>query len=72
MFSDLSQDERRELRKGGTELTFEAGKTILMKDKMMTQALIVVSGTVKETYSNFKVTKGVGNLLTAFSIVSGD
>jgi hypothetical protein len=72
MFSDLSQEERRELRKGGTEISFDAGKTILMKDKIMTQALIVVSGTVKETYSSFKVTRGVGNLLAAFSIVSGD
>lgn len=38
----------------------------------MAYAYIVVSGTVKETYSSFKITRGVGNLLTAYSIVSGD
>jgi len=43
-----------------------------MKDKQMVYAFVVASGTVKETYSSFKVARGVGNLLTAFSIVSGE
>jgi signal-transduction protein with cAMP-binding, CBS, and nucleotidyltransferase domain len=53
-------------------MIFEAGKTILMKDKPMAYAMVVISGTVKETYSNFKITRGVGNLLSAYSIVIGN
>ncbi|MBS1889754.1 MAG: hypothetical protein JST59_00545 [Actinobacteria bacterium] len=43
-----------------------------MKGKPMQHALVVISGTVKETYGNFKLTRGVGNLLTAYSIVLGE
>lgn len=72
MFSELSNEERRDLRKGASELTFESGKTILLQNKKMEYAYAVLSGIVRETYGNYKVTRGVGNLLTPWSIVSGD
>jgi signal-transduction protein with cAMP-binding, CBS, and nucleotidyltransferase domain len=73
MFSELSREELRDLRKASTELTFEEGKTIMLKDKAMQYALVVISGIVRESYGqNFKVSRGVGNLLDALSIVSGN
>lgn len=73
MFSELSREELRDLRKSSTELTFEEGKTIMLKDKQMQYALVVISGIVKESYGqNLKISRGVGNLLDALSIVSGN
>lgn len=71
LFSALSSSEMVNLRLKTKEKTYEKGTIIVERGRTINHATILISGSVREQYEDFYVTRGIGNIANAFDFTYG-
>ena len=56
------------LRLKSKEKTFDKGTVIISKGQILNQTIIIISGSVREQFNEFYLTRGIGNIVNAYDI----
>ena len=71
LFSSLSANEMTELRRKTKENTYEKDAVLISEGKELTQATIIISGSVRDDFGDFYVTRSIGNVLNPYDFTYG-
>ncbi len=66
LFSALSQQEMVNLRMKAKERAFEKGTIIITRNSTIPTAMIIITGSVREQFEEFYLTRSIGSILNAY------